>query len=377
MKKLLLALTLLMSLVQLSHASSITTGNYRWRNDDGSETSASWKAAENAPLELTDTSETFRLRVEVGYNAGGEPNSFSLMYAEILEDINIAPEWKMITADKSVNAFVMVEASDHIVDNQLTTEQLSTQAAFENYSFIPGVIWVNSDTKPFTPVENTKQEFEIAIRATKNVLSGKTYDFMLQPSNGYVGMYNRLSLTTAATLPVKLKSFSIKKNADGAIITWATAMEENNDFFEIERSTDGKNWKVIEKIPAKGIASVYSYQDPSPVAGVNYYRLKQYDKDGTVTNLQVKSLDFSLAKAAVSVFPNPVTDKANIVLTDYKGKFINAKLLTIDGRLISNETLTVNGGQAELVLENKPVKGIYLLNITGEGLNYRQKIDVK
>lgn len=69
-------------------------------------------------------------------------------------------------------------------------------------------------------------------------------------------------------------------------------------------SIDDKDWEIIEVIQVKGSVSNYSYTDkPSP--GSNYYRLKQYDKDGVVAMLGERFIDFHINGATISVFPNP------------------------------------------------------------------------
>ncbi len=51
----------------------------------------------------------------------------------------------------------------------------------------------------------------------------------------------------------------------------------------------------------------YTYRDLTPAAGVSYYRLEQYDFDGTQTDLGIQTTRMEEAMAAAfSVSPNPV-----------------------------------------------------------------------
>lgn len=53
-------------------------------------------------------------------------------------------------------------------------------------------------------------------------------------------------------LPVQFAKYDIQCNDKGAIITWATATEQNSNRFEIQRSTDGINWTTIDNVVAAG-----------------------------------------------------------------------------------------------------------------------------
>ena len=85
-------------------------------------------------------------------------------------------------------------------------------------------------------------------------------------------------------LPVELMSFTGMEYQNEIQLNWTTATEVNNDYFEVERSLDAVHFDIIGKVAGGGTSSeVLKYQliDPSPVAGINYYRLKQVDYDGT------------------------------------------------------------------------------------------------
>jgi hypothetical protein len=86
-------------------------------------------------------------------------------------------------------------------------------------------------------------------------------------------------------LPVKIVSFTVKEDQNGAVLlSWVTATENNNKGFESQRSTDGYFFQELGWENGHGNSSQlqhYFFRDPNPVAGqINYYRLKQRDFDG-------------------------------------------------------------------------------------------------
>ena len=90
-------------------------------------------------------------------------------------------------------------------------------------------------------------------------------------------------------------------------INWTTVLEENNSFFTLERSQDGKNFEAIAEIEGAGTTSLrqdYAYFDRNPFQGINYYQLRQTDFDGTETTSNVIAVSFDVA-GAFEVYPNP------------------------------------------------------------------------
>ena len=108
-------------------------------------------------------------------------------------------------------------------------------------------------------------------------------------------------------LPVTLKD-AVASCQDGkAILEWETLSEINNDFFTIEKSYDGDNWRKIAKINGSGTttsSSVYSFEDTEVNNSLTYYRLSQTDYNGDYEMLRVFALDCT-SKTNVSVYPNP------------------------------------------------------------------------
>ncbi len=97
-------------------------------------------------------------------------------------------------------------------------------------------------------------------------------------------------------LPIELLYFNAIKKDGQVNLEWATASETNNDYFTIERTTNFANIDVVATLPGAGNSSqtnYYSYADNSPEQGVNYYRLKQTDYDGSYEYSSWEAVDLS------------------------------------------------------------------------------------
>lgn len=176
-----------------------------------------------------------------------------------------------------------------------------------------------------------------------------------------------------STLPVSLLSFTAEAEAEQVRFVWKTASESENNRFEVERSADGKSFIPAAVVPAKG-AGIYTAYDKNPLSGINYYRLVQYDQDGTRNELAIKSVNFSLVRTAVSIYPNPAADRLNISLGDYNGKAA-VVLSDLSGRVLHTGNYEAQPGvPVQIQLPAQAAPGTYLLRISGRNLNEVQKI---
>lgn len=112
------------------------------------------------------------------------------------------------------------------------------------------------------------------------------------------------------TLPVTLQWFTATKANKGGLLNWQTATEVNSDYFMVERSNGDENFTTISKVYAKGNSTQkqdYNFTDNTPFNGINYYRLKQVDKDGKYAYSVTRVINF-LKDIGISVYPNPAKD---------------------------------------------------------------------
>lgn len=132
------------------------------------------------------------------------------------------------------------------------------------------------------------------------------------------------------TLPVELTEFTARPVGKTVQLAWATAAEEGNDRFEIERSRAGETWQNIGSLPAASpLGGTYAFTDEAPLAGDSYYRLRQVDVDGTATHYGPRRVTFTGAE--LSVYPNPTSG-----------------ILRLNQPLADWENITVLGGGARV-----------------------------
>ena len=119
--------------------------------------------------------------------------------------------------------------------------------------------------------------------------------------------------STTSVLPVKLRSFDANAQSNGSVrLDWVTESEINNDYFEVQRSTDGTSWEPMKTVKGAGNSSSiihYTETDASPVAPVTYYRLRQVDYNKSSEYSSIQRVDIAGSeKMLIQVHPNPTTE---------------------------------------------------------------------
>jgi hypothetical protein len=166
--------------------------------------------------------------------------------------------------------------------------------------------------------------------------------------------------STGAVLPVELLYFYGKKAENGVLLSWETATEINNDYFDVEWSTDGISFEKIGQVKGAGTTmenQSYEFLHQNPVTGNNYYRLKQVDFDGkfeysniVMVNYQLSTVDYPL-----NIYPNPV--RYSLTIENGQGTAIIYNAL---GQLI--QQVNIDASKLQLDVSELP-QGIYTIHI--------------
>ncbi len=112
---------------------------------------------------------------------------------------------------------------------------------------------------------------------------------------------------TCSTLPIELASFKVNKDRLGNYLSWTTLAEINNDYFTVEKSQDGFNWKQVTRVYGSGTSSSrrhYDAFDLNPEPTTNYYRLTQTDFDGQMKKYSVITIDNSETSPVILKYTN-------------------------------------------------------------------------
>ncbi|WP_048920751.1 T9SS type A sorting domain-containing protein [Rufibacter radiotolerans] len=184
----------------------------------------------------------------------------------------------------------------------------------------------------------------------------------------------------AVPLPVTLTSFN-SKNKDGKVdLTWTTASEKDNDYFLVERSSDGKAFHAIGQVKGSGTSNVqrsYTFTDPSANAGTSYYRLKQVDFDGKseLSKVIAHTLGKLNAAAALQVGRNPFQQQLAYSVQSPAATEAVVELRNMQGKVFHTEKVALATGTSQLEISTATLpQGVYILSVTGTDLRVSQRV---
>jgi hypothetical protein len=230
-------------------------------------------------------------------------------------------------------------------------------------SGVPG-----SGSNPTTLTSNTNSSTLTFTDNSLANLSTKYYYIEVTQADGHKAWTSPIWYTrNDAVLPITLTRFTAAATKENIVkLNWTTASEFNNDRFEIEHSIDGSNFKLIGTLKGKLKSTElleYSFTHETPDAGINYYRLKQIDVDGTITysdlvaaSLKTKEIKFKnhiLREGQLSfAIESPNALDATLQLVDITGKLITS----------SNQKIQVGLNTVDLYIPEIPA-GIYTVSL--------------
>lgn len=192
--------------------------------------------------------------------------------------------------------------------------------------------------------------------------AGITYPFGTVSANR--SFNGTVHYTLGSSLPVEFTDFSAVKVDRYALLDWGTETENNSDYFEIERSSNGTEWNRLLTVKAAGESTTpkeYQEIDAEPLEGISYYRLNQYDLDGAKTLLKMVSFNYELeiGDHEIRVFPNPITERMRVF--GNKEELRDLKIFNSIGQDISKElTIVSHEGYSEVYFRDQQ-EGIFVV----------------
>lgn len=212
------------------------------------------------------------------------------------------------------------------------------------------------------PVTGYKTQILSFIANPSNWAGNNTTAYNISPGAGSV-----FTTGTFVILPVTLIAFEVQlQSTDAVKVSWSTATEINNSFFEVERSADGINFSTIGSVAGKVNSTSrvdYNIIDATPQQGINYYRLKQIDRDGNFKFFNVKSITVPTVK--LRIVPNPASDEVRAHFA--AGLYKQVQLVSGSGQVLKVILITQNETEARFALSSYTSGNYYLRFINKDG----------
>jgi len=172
-------------------------------------------------------------------------------------------------------------------------------------------------------------------------------------------------------LPAGLATFTGKEVDCNIKLEWRTITEQNTQYFEIEKSTDGITFTSLTRVSAVGNSSSpinYRHVDANP-SDENYYRLRTVDADGSYEYSDIISVaSFCYEGGVVEVFPNPVSNAELLNIRFHSNESVSITVEIMDGlgRVLDNMEFDLNEGVNNFYYDAKDLPaGMYSLRFEG------------
>ncbi len=204
----------------------------------------------------------------------------------------------------------------------------------------------------------------------------------ISPNTFYTLASNNSRTSFLVPLPVSLINFSaiVNKEVKSVELNWATASEENNQYFEVMKTTDFVNWTAIGRVYSKGSGNdmkVYNFVDAQP-SNTNHYKLKVVSNNGefSFSDIKVARLNETL-NTTVIVYPNPANASVNLKLENMDmSNPVSIQLVNPMGQIVFNQIITENFSNMvnTAIQTSEFAAGIYQVNISGSYGTITQKL---
>lgn len=181
-------------------------------------------------------------------------------------------------------------------------------------------------------------------------------------------------ITGCVPLPVELINFSAKKQRETIELAWSTASEENNSHFEVEYSTNGRDFQLVDKVNGNGTTAeiqTYQFTHTDAAAGKNYYRLRQVDFDGAFEYSSVVVVTMR-TDAVIEIRPTVVASYVQVVLEEGLTTDVDLQIVDITGQQLQTGMIAKGTSQIDLNVDELS-KGAYFIqfNVAGEVITRR------
>jgi uncharacterized delta-60 repeat protein len=186
-------------------------------------------------------------------------------------------------------------------------------------------------------------------------------------SNGG-NVFALVAYQTGSLLPLHLLSFSGKKVNSTIQLNWITENEINTSHFEIERSANAIAFTktgIVASFNSSG-RNDYTFIDIQALNGINYYRLKQTDKDGGFTYSAIIKIVNDANQLQFTLSPNPANNFISIIYPGAK-EIVNISIYDVQGRLIQQQS---KKNELLIKVDVKQLKlGMYFIHVSdGENI---------
>jgi hypothetical protein len=318
---------------------------------------------------LTNTSVSDDNRAQASLNSQGFTERLKLTNFGFNLPANITIQGISVSVERSVSNSVVFRDQDIMLVKGNVTQTGTNKATLATWPTVDASVSYGNSTdlwaNTWTGADINSTGFGVALSVFRTVSAGA-------PSTARIDFVSITVCYLPNPLPLKIKSFTATKGTNkNAIIEWVTANEQNVKELQVEKSSNGVDFILFKSVMPTGNNTTtdnrYSIQDNLVLNGINYYRIKIIDNDGSSIYSETKRVTFTdIGNSIVinyfdnafkiAIVNNP--GKYDLVVFDYAGRKLfsqsiitrlNNELISIPVKFLSNQAVivSVKGGRLQ------------------------------
>lgn len=202
---------------------------------------------------------------------------------------------------------------------------------------------------------------------------------ILLPALFLIGIFSKADaqmLIASDSVPVRVSYFNVEQSNNKVLLNWKVVCYLRFADFEVQRSTNGKDYTTITSFTADQIRcrSPFNLDDKTSSARV-YYRLKVGDKDGNFSTSKVlvafgKEKSFEIN----SITPNLITNNTLLSISSAENGKADISIVNMQGYTVKRLTTSLNKGITDINLDLSALsKGVYFIKAINSFLDFRVK----
>lgn len=213
------------------------------------------------------------------------------------------------------------------------------------------------------------------------ILGTYAFEFKVTNSLGLDGLDTIFIFNGERILPVNLTEFNAQKSNAGVLLQWITATELNTAHFEIEKSNEGTSFNYLGSVQATNeTLAKYNFTDLNPEEGMNFYRLKMVDKDGSFEYSKIISINYTDKRnGRISIDKAFATSsQLQLQVSSTKTEIVTLKVTDVLGHTVLQKKIQVQLGNNNIMQPiNNPKAVLFCRIITQSERSEAKKVVVQ
>ncbi len=191
------------------------------------------------------------------------------------------------------------------------------------------------------------------------------YNNQNDPNTFYIKSAEMTAHDLCFTLPIELNYFKVTQVEESVLLEWSTLSETENDYFEVQRSTDLYHWETITTVSGAGnsVSEIkYKTIDEKPIEGQSYYRIRQVDFNGEFSFSEIEIVDIQSFLSDLRCSPNPTRTFTYLEANGLTDGGFDIVVYNSLGKRIEVKFVKVATNKIQLDFANQPL-GVYFVQV--------------